>query len=54
MFRLKAWTVTWKWSDDVEPNALRNSVTEYSIPTSAILSYAAEIEEWITNGWLEP
>ena len=23
----KAWTVTWKWSDDAEPDALRNRVT---------------------------
>ena len=50
----KAWTVTWKWSDDAEPHAMRNRVSEYSIPTSARLSYEAEIEEWITNGWLEP
>ena len=50
----KAWTVTWKWSDDAEPHALGNKVTEYSIPTNARLSYEAEIEEWITNGWLEP
>ena len=50
----KAWTVTWKWSDDTEPDALRNRVTEYAIPASARLSYEAEIEEWITNGWLEP
>ena len=25
----KAWTVTWKWSVDVEPHALRNSVTVF-------------------------
>ena len=50
----KAWAVTWKWSDDAEPHALRNRVTEYSIPTSAKLSYEADIEEWITNVWLEP
>ena len=50
----KAWTVTWKWSDDAEPHAMQNRVSEYSIPTSARLSYEAEIEEWITNGWLEP
>lgn len=52
--REKAWTVAWKWSDDAEPHALRNRVAEYSIPTSARLSYEAEIEEWITNGWLKP
>ena len=50
----KARTVAWKWSDDADPHALRNRVTEYSIPTSARLSYEAEIEECITNGWLEP
>ena len=50
----KVWTVTWKWSDDAEPHAMQNRVSEYSIPTSARLSYEAEIEEWITNGWLEP
>ena len=50
----KAWTVTWKWSDDAEPDALRNSVTEYAIPTAARSSYEEEIQEWIANGWLEP
>ena len=33
----KAWTVTWKWSDDAEPDALRNRVTEYSIPAAKFL-----------------
>ena len=50
----KAWTVTWKWSDDIEPDALRNRVTEYAIPTAARSSYEEEIQEWIANGWLEP
>ena len=50
----KAWTVTWKWSDDAEPDALRNRVTVYAIPTTAISSYEEEIQEWIANGWLEP
>ena len=50
----KAWTVTWKWSDDTEPDALRNRVTEYAIPTAARSSYEQEIQEWIANGWLEP
>ena len=50
----KAWTVTWKWSDDAEPDALRNRVTEYAIPTAARSSYEQEIQEWIANGWLEP
>ena len=50
----KAWTVTWKWSEDAEPDALRNRVTEYSNPISARLSYDAEIEAWVKNGWLAP
>ena len=50
----KAWTVTWKWSDDAEPDALRNRVTEYAIPTAARSSYEKESQEWIANGWLEP
>ena len=50
----KAWTVTWKWSDDTEPDALRIRVTEYAIPTAARSSYEEENQEWIANGWLEP
>ena len=51
----KASTVyIWKLSDVDEPNALRNRVTEYSNSSNARLSYEEEIEEWITNGWLEP
>ena len=50
----KAWTVTWKWSDDAEPDALRNRVTVNAIPTAARSSYEEEIQEWIANGWLEP
>ena len=34
----RAWTVPWKWSDAAESDALRNRVTEYSIPASARLS----------------
>ena len=49
----KPWTVTWKWSDDAEPDALRNKVTEYAIPTAARSSYEEGIQEWIANGWLE-
>ena len=49
----KAWTVAWKWSDDAEPDALRNRVAEYSIPPTARLRYEEEIEQCITNGWLK-
>ena len=50
----KAWTVTWKWTNDAEPVALRNNVAEYSIPPSARASYEAEVDEWIRKGWLKP
>ena len=50
----KAWTFTWKWSDDAEPDARRNRVTEYAIPTAARSSYEEEIQDWTANGWLEP
>ena len=50
----KTWTVTWKWSDDTEPDALRNRVTEYATPSAVRSSYEEEIQEWIANGWLEP
>ena len=49
----KTWTVAWKWSDDAEPGALRNIVVEYSTPSSARVSYEAEVEEWTKSGWLK-
>lgn len=50
----KAWTVAWKWAGDSEPDALRNTVAEYTVASSAQAEYELEIEEWITNGWLKP
>lgn len=50
----KVWTVVWKWVNDFEPDALRNKVAEYAIASSAQPEYEAEIEEWISNGWLKP
>jgi len=50
----KIWIVTWKWADDSEPDALRNTVTEYAVPINAKAEYEAESEEWIANGWLKP
>jgi len=44
----------WKWAGDSEPDALRNTVTEYAVASSAQAEYESEIEEWITNGWLKP
>ena len=50
----RAWTVVWKWAGDCEPDALRNTVAEYSVAPDARTEYELEIEEWIANGWLEP
>ena len=50
----KAWTVAWKWADNSEPDALRNTVSEYAVAPSARAEYEAEINEWIANGWLKP
>ena len=50
----KIWTVAWKWAGDSEPDALRNTVAEYAVASSAQAEYESEIEEWITNGWLKP
>jgi len=41
----KVWTVTWKGKDDSEPDALRNTVTEYAVPVNAKAEYEAEIEK---------
>jgi len=43
----------WKWAGDSEPDALRNTVTEYAVASSAQAEYESEIEEWTTNGWLK-
>jgi len=50
----KAWTVAWKWAGNSEPDALRNTVSEYAVASSAQAEYEAEINEWIANGWLKP
>ena len=50
----KAWIVAWKWADYSEPDALRNTVAEYAVASSAQTEYEAEINEWIANGWLKP
>jgi len=50
----KGWTVAWKWAGNSEPDALRNTVAEYAVASSAQAEYEAEINEWIANGWLKP
>ena len=50
----KKWTVAWKWANDSEPDALRNTLAEHTVSQSVRAEYEAEIEEWIRNGWLKP
>ena len=40
----RAWTATWKWSEDRAPEGLHNGVSEYPV--------AAEIREWKLRTWL--
>jgi len=40
-----AWIVAWKWAGDSEPNALWNTVTEYTVASSAQVEYESEIKE---------
>ncbi|XP_067942918.1 uncharacterized protein [Watersipora subatra] len=45
-------TVVWKWKSH-EPE-LKNQCAEYAINTDYKGQYSCEIEQWISNGWLEP
>ena len=53
VFKDGAWTVTWKWKDDVPPN-LKNRVAEYEIRTDIKEAYEKELQTWIEEGWLQP
>ena len=50
----KSWTVKWNWADGREPKMLENSIGEYNIPPSVRQQYDAELEKWISEGWLQP
>ena len=39
----KAWTVAWKWAGNSEPDALRHTVAEYAVASSAQAEYEGEI-----------
>jgi len=50
------WTVSWRWSGET-PRGLQTHVTECSKCTQAPLMherYCAELESWISKGWLQP
>ncbi|XP_067935621.1 uncharacterized protein [Watersipora subatra] len=46
------WTVVWKWN--IHKPELKNQCAEYAINTDYKEQYSCEIEQWISNGWLEP
>ncbi|XP_037069745.1 uncharacterized protein LOC119091199, partial [Pollicipes pollicipes] len=50
----QAWTVAWEWKDGTGPECLHNVVAEYPVPADARQAYDAEIDAWISNGWLMP
>ena len=50
----KAWTVTWKWNDDLAPECLINWTSEYTMPKHIREKYNNELQTWISNGWLIP
>lgn len=48
------WTCRWKWKGDREPGILKNSLSQYHVPVSALGEFNAEVESWIDYGWLRP
>jgi len=49
------WTVSWRWSDET-PRGLQTRVTEYKCTQAPSMHerYCAELESWISKGWLQP
>jgi len=49
------WTVSWRWSGE-SPKKLQSRVSEYKCTQEPQLRerYRAEIENWISKGWLKP
>jgi hypothetical protein len=46
------WTVLWKWVEGA-PH-LANRVPQYRVPPDAKAEFDAEVQDWITRGWLQP
>ena len=46
------WTVEWKWKN--EPPEVQRSVSNYKIKPNIQDPFEAELQTWITNGWLIP
>ena len=47
------WEVRWEWLRQGEEPLLRNSVEQYAMEKDVEEEFSKEIEEWITNGWLQ-
>ena len=52
--KTKAWTASWKWSDNQPPNSLVNKVPEYPVSAQVRQEYRHELETWLNNGWQLP
>ena len=50
----RCWIISWKWSGDTAPDALKNSVSQYRVPADVSHEYEREIKSWIEKGWLQP
>ena len=53
----KNWTLMWKWIDDVEPSGIGSGIGEYprnKLSPEEETQFHAELQTWITNGWLVP
>jgi len=47
------WTVEWNWLDLEEGPMLENQVSLYKVQDDSQQAFETEVQEWITNGWLQ-
>lgn len=50
----RAWTVSWKWTNETVPGCLNNILAEYNVCLSMQQEFNEELDSWIANGWLTP
>ena len=51
-FKKGKWTVDWNWN--ISQPEYKNSVSQYNVPLKAVEKFDAELEKWISQGWLQP
>ena len=52
VFDGEKWTIEWKWVDG-EPK-LENRCPEYAVPDRHREEFDSEVQQWVSDGWLEP